>query len=218
MEKYLAQRKEICKVCHLLYNRGLVVSNDGNVSLKVDENLALITPSGVCKGRITEEMLVLCDLDGNIIEGDRYPSSESAMHFMVYKERDDIKSVVHAHPPIATAFAICHKPLNKLYLTEMISGLGTVPVGEFAMPSTEKVPASIKPFVKDHKAALLANHGAITWADDLWRAFDQMETLEQTAKIFMYVEQIGGGVEFSQEDKEQLMNLSGFYKKMAGKR
>ena len=217
MGKYQDARKEMCKVCHLLYDRGYVVSNDGNISLKVGENKVLITPSGVSKGRITEDMLVLCDLDGNILEGNRHPSSESSMHFMVYRERNDVTSVVHAHPPISTAFAICHKPLNKLYLTEMISGLGEIPVGDFAMPSTEEVPNSIKPFVKDHNGALLANHGAITWGENLWQAFDRMETVEQTAKIFYYVEQLGGGVEFSKEQKEQLINLGGFYKKMASK-
>ena len=218
MNKYKAEREEICKVCHLLYDRGYVVSNDGNVSMRVGENQVLITPSGVSKGRITADMLVLCDLDGNILDGDRYPSSESAMHFMIFKERPDVNSVVHAHPPMSTAFAVCHKSLDKPYLTEMISGLGEVPVTEFAMPSTEQVPNSVKPFVKEHNAVLLANHGSIAWGENLWKAFDRLETVEQTGKIFFYVEQMGGGVEFSQAQREELINLTGFYKKMAGKR
>lgn len=93
------QREEICEICHLLYQRGYVVSNDGNVSLRVEEDKILITPSGVGKGRMTPEMLVLCDLEGNVLEGDRYPSSESKMHLMIYRERKDVMSVVHAHPP-----------------------------------------------------------------------------------------------------------------------
>lgn len=218
MNSFDLERKEICMVCHLLYERGYVVANDGNVSLKVDENKVLITPSGVSKGRITEDMLMLCDLDGNILEGDRYPSSESAMHFMVMKERSDVQSVVHAHPPVSTAFAVCHKSLDKPYLTEMISGLGEIPVTEFAMPSTEEVPNSVKPFVKDHNGVLLANHGSIAWGENLWQAFDRLETIEQTAKVFYYVEQLGGGVEFSQEQREKLVGMTGFYKKLAGKR
>lgn len=217
MDKYQREKEEICKVCHLLYDRGYVVSNDGNVSLRVDENKVLITPSGVSKGRVTGDMLVLCDLDGNILEGDRHPSSESGMHFMIMKERPEVNSVVHAHPPMSTAFAVCHKPLDKLYLTEMISGLGEIPVTEFAMPSTEQVPNSVKPFVKDHNAVLLANHGSLAWGEDIWKAFDRLETVEQTAKVFYYVDQMGGGVEFTKEQRDELINLSGFYKKMASK-
>lgn len=218
MNRYQFERDEICKVCHLLYERGYVVSNDGNVSVRVDENKVLITPSGVSKGRITADMLVLCDLDGNVLDGDRYPSSESAMHFMVMKERCDVNSVVHAHPPMSTAFAVCHKALDRPYLTEMISGLGEVPVTEFAMPSTEQVPNSVKPFVKDHNAVLLANHGSIAWGENIWQAFDRLETVEQTAKVFYYVDQMGTGVEFSQAQRDQLAGMTGFYKKMAGKR
>lgn len=218
MNRYQSEREEICRVCHLLYERGYVVSNDGNVSMRVAENQVLITPSGASKGRITEDMLVLCDLDGNILDGDRYASSESAMHFMIMKERADVNSVVHAHPPMSTAFAVCHKSLDKPYLTEMISGLGEVPVTEFAMPSTEQVPNSVRPFVHDHNAVLLANHGSIAWGENIWKAFDRLETVEQTAKIFYYVDQMGGGVEFSQQQREELLNLTGFYKKMAGKR
>lgn len=218
MNRYNAQREEICRVCHLLYQRGYVVSNDGNVSLRVDENRVLITPSGVSKGRITADMLVLCDLEGNIINGDRWPSSESAMHFMIMKERADVNSVVHAHPPMSTAFAVCRRPLSRKYLTETVTGLGEVPVADFAMPSTKQVPESVRPFVKDHNAVLLANHGSLAWGPDLWKAFDRLETVEQTAKVFYYAEQLGGAVEFTDSQKEELLSLSGLYKKLSEKR
>lgn len=211
-------RQEICEICHLLYERGYVVSNDGNVSARTERGTVLITPSGVGKGRMTPDMLVETDLAGNILSGDRHPSSESKMHWMVYRERPDVMAVVHAHPPLSTAFAICRRPLKERYLAEMVVGLGEVPVTEFAMLSTEEVPNSVKPFVQDHSAVLLANHGALTWGPSLLSAFDRMETVEQTAKVYYYVSQLGGGVEMTQEQADTLRSMTGFYQKLAQKR
>lgn len=211
-------RQEICEICHLLYERGYVVSNDGNVSARTERDTILITPSGVGKGRMTPDMLVETDLEGNILSGDRHPSSESKMHWMVYRERPDVMAVVHAHPPMSTAFAICRRPLKERYLAELVVGLGEVPVTEFAMLSTEEVPNSVKPFVQDHSAVLLANHGALTWGPSLLSAFDRMETVEQTAKVYYYVSQMGGGVEMTQEQADTLKSMTGFYQKLAQKR
>lgn len=211
-------RQEICQICHLLYEQGYVVSNDGNVSARTERGTILITPSGVGKGRMTPDMLVETDLEGNILSGNRHPSSESKMHWMVYRERPDVMAVVHAHPPMSTAFAICRRPLKERYLAELVVGLGEVPVTEFAMLSTEEVPNSIKPFVQDHSAVLLANHGALTWGPSLLSAFDRMETVEQTAKVYYYVSQMGGGVEMTQEQADTLKSMTGFYQKLAQKR
>ena len=210
-------REELCQVCRLLYDRGYVVGHDGNVSVRLGEGCLLITPSGVSKGRLEPDMLVVCDLEGRVLEGDRYPSSEMAMHLLIYQERPDVGAVVHAHPPVSTAFAICQKTLKEKYLTETISCLGEVPVAPFAMPSTREVPESIRSFVADHSAVLLANHGALTWGADLWAAFDRMETVEQTAKIYAAVQQLGGGVELTREQTERLLALSGRYEKLAGR-
>lgn len=218
LERYEKVREEICEVCRLLYNRGYVVSNDGNISVRVEMDKVLITPSGVGKGRMTPDMLVLCDLQGNILDGDRYPSSESKMHLMIYQERSDVMSVVHAHPPLSTAFAICRRPLKERYLAEMIVGLGEIPVTEFAMLSTEEVPESVRPFVRDHNAVLLANHGALAWGPSLLSAFDRLEVVEQTAKVYYYVGRIGGGVEITQEQADTLRSFTGHYQKLAGKR
>lgn len=211
-------RKEICEICHLLYERGYVVSNDGNVSARTPRGTVLITPSGVGKGRMTPDLLVETDLEGQILSGDRNPSSESKMHWMLYRERDDVNAVVHAHPPVSTAFAICRRPLSRRYLAELVAGLGEVPVTEFAMLSTDEVPESVRPFVRDHSAVLLANHGALTWGPSLLSAFDRMETVEQTAKIYYYVNQMGGGVEMTEDQAATLKSMTGFYQKLAGKR
>lgn len=211
-------RLEICEVCHWLYDRGYVVSNDGNVSARTPRNTILITPSGVGKGRMTPDMLVETDLEGHILSGDRHPSSEGKMHWMVYRERPDVMAVVHAHPPISTAFAVCRRPLVKRYLNELIAGLGEVPVTEFAMPSTDEVPDSVRPYVHDHSAVMLANHGVLAWGTTLISAFDRLEVVEQTAKVYYYVNQLGGGIEFSEEQAAQLKSMAGFYQKLAQKR
>ena len=211
-------REELCRVCRLLYDRGYVAGHDGNVSCRLPDGNLLVTPSGVSKGRLEPEMLVVCDLEGNVLEGDRYPSSETPMHLEVYRQRLDVGAVLHAHPVAATAFAICRKGLEEPYLIETISGLGAVPVAPYALPSTQEVPESIRPFVKDHNAALLANHGAITWGRDLWAAFDRMETLEHTAKIYAKVHQLGGGVPLASEQVEALLALAGRYETLTQKR
>ena len=211
-------REELCRVCRLLYDRGYVAGHDGNVSLRLPDGSLLVTPSGVSKGRLEPEMLVVCELEGNMLEGDRHPSSETPMHLEVYRQRPDVGAVVHAHPVMATAFAVCGKGLEEPFLIETISGLGVVPVAPYALPSTREVPESIRPFVKDHSAVLLANHGALTWGKDLWSAFDRMETLEHTAKIYAQVRQLGGGVKLSPEQVEALLALSGRYEALAKKR
>ena len=212
------QREDLCRVCRLLYDRGYVVGHDGNVSLRVGEDRLLITPSGVSKGRVTEDMPVLCTLEGEVLSGERYPSSELSMHLLVYRERPDVQAVVHAHPPMATAFAICRRPITQAWLIETVSGLGEVPVAPFAMPSTGEVPESIHPYVGDKNALLLANHGALAWGRDLWEAFDRMEILEQTAKIYAWVPLLGGGTALTREEQARLLSLSGRYERLAGRR
>ena len=117
---YEAERAAICQVGKLLYDRGYVAANDGNISMKVGENHLLVTPSGVSKGRMQPEMLLLTDLEGHVLEGDRHPSSETKMHLAVYRNRPDVKAVVHAHPAVSTAFAVCRQGLEEPYLAELI--------------------------------------------------------------------------------------------------
>ena len=211
-------RETLCQVCLLLYQRGYVVSNDGNVSVRIGEDQVLITPSGVSKGRLTPDVLVVCDLEGRVLAARLHPSSESAMHLLVYRERPDVGAVVHAHPPAATAFSICRRPQAQHYLPETIRWLGEVPVAPFALPSTSQVPDSLRPYVAGCNGALLANHGAIAWGRDLWHAFDRMEQVEQTAKIFALVHQLGGGVELSPEQVGAIRGLEGHYRTLSGSR
>lgn len=206
------EREAVCRVGRLLYDRGYVAANDGNISVKVAENRLLITPSGVSKGRMTPEMLLVTDMDGTVIEGDRHPSSEGKMHLEVYRGRPDVNAVVHAHPPVSTAFAVCRRGLETPYLSELVVGLGQVPcTPSFAMLSTEEVPESVRPYLAEHNALLLANHGALAWGGDLWEAFDRLETVEHTAKIVRNVQLLGGGVPLTEEEVERLRGLRGMY-------
>ena len=206
------EREAVCRVGRLLYDRGYVAANDGNISVKVAENRLLITPSGVSKGRMTPEMLLVTDMDGTVIEGDRHPSSEGKMHLEVYRGRPDVNAVVHAHPPVSTAFAVCRRGLETPCLSELVVGLGQVPcTPSFAMLSTEEVPESVRPYLAEHNALLLANHGALAWGGDLWEAFDRLETVEHTAKIVRNVQLLGGGVPLTEEEVERLRGLRGMY-------
>ena len=220
MDKLEQMGQELCQVGKLLYDRGYVAANDGNLSVRLEEgDRILITPSGVSKGRMTPDMLLVTDLEGHVLSGDRYPSSEIALHLEVYRRRSDVGAVVHAHPPVSTAFAVCRQGLTDPYLAELVVGLGEVPVTDgFAMLSTDQVPQSIIPFLPDHNAVLLCNHGAVTWGADLWSAFDRMETVEHTAKILLHVRQLGGGVPLAEEEVAQLKGLDGFYRQRRGRR
>ena len=206
------EREAVCRVGRLLYDRGYVAANDGNISVKVAENRLLITPSGVSKGRMIPEMLLVTDLDGNVLEGDRHPSSEGKMHLEVYRGRPDVNAVVHAHPPVSTAFAVCRRGLETPYLSELVAGLGQVPcTPSFAMLSTEEVPQSVRPYLADHNALLLANHGALAWGGDSWEAFDRLETVEHTAKIVLNAQLLGGGIPLTEEEVVRLQGLRGMY-------
>lgn len=212
---YEAERALMCAVGKLLYDRGYVAANDGNLSMKTAPDRLLVTPSGVSKGRLTPDMLLVTDLEGNVLEGNRHPSSETKMHLAVYRGRPDVGAVVHAHPPVSTAFAVCRRGMETPYLSELVTGLGAVPcTPSFAMLSTDEVPRSVEPYLADHCAVLLANHGALTWGEDLWEAFDRMETVEHTAKILLNARLLGDPVALTQEETAELRSMQGMYRQL----
>lgn len=212
---YEAERTLICTVGRLLYDRGYVAANDGNLSVKAAPDRLLVTPSGVSKGRLTPDMLLVTDLEGRVLEGNRHPSSETKMHLAVYRKRPDVGAVVHAHPTVSTAFAVCRRGMETPYLSELVTGLGTVPcTPSFAMLSTDEVPRSVEPYLADHCAVLLANHGVLTWGGDLWEAFDRMETVEHTAKILLNAQLLGDPVALTEEETARLRSLQGMYRQL----
>lgn len=182
----LEEREMICEIGRRVYNRNYVAANDGNISVKVGPNEIWTTPTGVSKGYMRPEMMVKVDLSGKVLSGNMKPSSEVKMHLRVYNENPEVNAVVHAHPPVATSFAIAGISLDKPVLPEAIVLLGNVPVAPYALPGTQEVPDSIAPYCKTHNAVLLANHGALTWGRDLMEAYFRMESLEHYATILMY--------------------------------
>ena len=165
-----------------MYAKNMVVSNDGNISCRVADGI-WTTPTGVCKGDMTLDMLVKVDENGHVLLGKCKPSSELKMHLRVYQENPIVQAVVHAHPPMATSFAIAGIALDTPILPEAIVQLGSVPVAVYAVPGTQAVADSIAPYCVSHHAVLLANHGALTWGKDLWQAYFRMESLEYYAQV-----------------------------------
>ena len=173
-------REQICDVCHKMWQLGWVAANDGNVSVRIDEDTIIATPTGISKSFITPEKLVKLNLKGEIIEAqDGYrPSSEIKMHIRCYEEREDVNAVVRAHPPIATGFALAHVPLDTYSLIESAIVVGAIPITPFGVPSTMEVPDAITPYSPEHDVMLLENHGALTVGSDVITAYYRMETLE----------------------------------------
>ena len=199
-------RAAIIEVGKLLYERSYVVSSDGNVSVRLDDGRVLATPTMTSKGRMTLDGLALTDLDGKPLN-DRKASSELAMHLLIYRERPDIKAVCHAHPPHGTAFAVAGLAIDQPILSEVILTLGCVPLTGYGTPSTNELTEAMKPFVKNHNALLMANHGAVAYGEDLWQAFDRLETLEHTAKIAILAKTLGGAKDLPAGAIEKLVNI-----------
>lgn len=207
MHSIYAIRKEIIGVCKRMYNRGYVASNDGNVSARISEDRVLATPTGMSKGFLVEEQLILCDMDGGVVSGELRPSSELKMHLMVYQERPDVNGVVHAHPPIATGFTVAGIPLAQCVLPEVVITLGSIPTAEYGTPSTEEIPNSIQKYIQEYDAFLLANHGALTIGPNALSAYHKMETMEHFAHITFVARQLGGVRVLSEENVEKLMQV-----------
>ena len=200
-------KKEICDVGKRIYDKGFVAANDGNISVKVGDNEFYCTPTGVSKGAMTPDMIIKIDANGNKLDGKLNPSSEIKMHMRVYRERPDVRSVVHAHPPTATAFAVCDIPLDKFILPEAILTVGTVPVCDYGTPSTMEIPDSLMPYIQNHDAFLLKNHGALTVGNSLNKAFFVMDEVEYFAKVSKLAMEIGGVQELTCDQLEKLMEL-----------
>ena len=213
MNEYMI-KQDILEVGKRMYARGFVASNDGNISVRLSENEILITASGVSKGYMETSDLVKVDMDGKVLSGDKKPSSEIKMHLVVYRNRPDVNSVCHAHPQIATAFAVSRKQCDKIALPEVIFSIGRVALSNYATPSTQEVPDSISDIITKSDAVLLANHGALTVGKDVFDAYYKMETLEHFAGITLYARLLGGEVGL---DSQQVTELFRVRKEVFGK-
>jgi L-fuculose-phosphate aldolase len=204
-------RAEIVEAGRRMYTRGFVASNDGNISARLDDGRLLTTPRSVYKGFMTPDMMVVVDMEGHKLAGDRDASSELPMHLEVYRNRPDVNAVVHAHPPTATGFAVAGIPLTRAVLAEVITTLGSIPIAAYGTPSTAELPAAVRKYIKAHDGMLLANHGAVTCCTTVMTAYYKMETIEHFARISLVARQLGREHLISREEVERLQGLRGSY-------
>ena len=204
-------RADIVEVGRRLHSRAYVASNDGNISVRLSDDLLLTTPKGVSKGFMTPDMIVTTDLEGRKVGGDREPSSELLMHLAVYQNRPEVMAVVHAHPPAATGFAVAGIPLDRAVLAEVVTTLGSIPIVDYETPSTSELAGAVRKYIKAHDGLLLANHGALTIAGELFAAYYKMETIEHFARISLVARLLGGERMLSREEVNRLQDLRGMY-------
>ena len=176
-------KNELLRIGKLLYRRKYVVASEGNLSCRIDSKNILITRSGVCKGELVPENLVKISLEKSASIQKRKPSTEIQLHLEVYRQRPDIKAVIHAHPPYAISLTLAGIPLDKPYTPESVLLLGAVPTAAYGRPSTSQVAESIQKYLKKTDIILLERHGSLTIGKTLAEAYYKLEILENTAKI-----------------------------------
>ncbi|MBI4908856.1 MAG: class II aldolase/adducin family protein [Acidobacteria bacterium] len=199
-------RDEIVEVGRLVFQKGWVAANDGNISFRLDEGRVLCTPTMICKGMMKPDDLIIVDLQGNKLEGRRERTSEIMMHLTIYGLRPDVRAVVHAHPPVATGFATAGKSLNQALLPEVIIGLGCVPLAAYGLPGTPALTDPMLPLIPKYNALLLANHGAVSYGEDVFQAFFRMETVEHFARINFVAEMLGGPTLLPKQEVDKLFD------------
>lgn len=202
-------RRQIVEAGKLLYDKGLLVSTDGNLSVRVSQNEILITASGFCKGKLTENEITKVDLDGNIICGLK-PARDIRMHLAMYKTRPMLKAIAHAHPPVTTGFAISDYDFSKVTLPEVVFAIGSVQMTDYALPTTEQVPVAVtKKLIEDPdcEALILANHGAVTLGNTIMDCAYKMETLEMYLKALVVAKILGKERVLSEEQVCEIKKL-----------
>jgi L-fuculose-phosphate aldolase len=198
-------RRDVCTVGRWIHQVGFVASTDGNISIRLDPRRILTSPTAVSKGMMEPDDLVITDLEGRKLSGRRNPSSELAMHLLVYRRRPDVNAVCHAHPPVATGYAAAGLPLNKALVSEVVLSLGCIPVARYGTPGTPELSDALETLVQHYDAILMANHGVVTSGPDLLTAFFRMETTEHFARVALVSELLGKQVLLSREDVEKLL-------------
>ena len=196
-QQEVALREEIVRVCRLIWEKGFVAASDGNVSVRLGKEHLLTTPSGVSKGFLSPSDVVLCDMDGQpaaqygAAKNKYKPSSEILLHLEVYRQRPDVRAVVHAHPPLALAFTIAGVSLAQCVLPEVVVNLGQVPTTAYATPATPEGPQVIGDLIRDHDALIIDRHGTVTVGPTLWDAYMKLEKVEHLAQVTLAARQLG---------------------------
>jgi L-fuculose-phosphate aldolase len=203
--------RDMLHVCRRLYERGLVAGADGNVSIRFSKDRLLATPTGRSKGFIGAGDLVVCDRQGQQLDGKLRLTTEIKIHLVAYDLRDDVCAVVHAHPPYATAFAVAGEVPSEKSMPEAYIAVGKVALAPYGTPSTEELAETLRPAVREHDAILLANHGAMTLGRDALAAYHRMEALEQLCRITFITRVLGGARQLGAEEMAKLDAIRGIY-------
>ena len=206
-DRYSEQQlmREIVRFSKWLYRLGFMPGTSGNLSVRLDDERLLATPTGVSKYLLRSADLVIVDLEGRQLAGPRRVTSEIGMHLAIYCQRADIQAVIHSHPPVATGFACAGRALDEMFCQEAVMTLGSVPLASYATNGTDEVADSLIPFIHGHEAILLANHGAVTYGRSLPDAFTKMETLEHLAQIRLVTHQLGSAQTLEHEQAARLL-------------
>ena len=202
-----ALRAAIVRVCHRLYERGLIAGGEGNVSARLADGSILVTPAGASKIDVAEDDLVVVDRTGKRVAGSGRPSSELGVHLRIYQLRHDVEAVVHAHPPFATAFAVAGEDLMAPVLPEILVQIGGVPLVPYATPGSPALANAIEPFLQLHDAFLMANHGATSYGSTLSIAHQRMESLEHAARILFSARALGHVSSLTDDQRDALLEL-----------
>ena len=198
-------REEIVRYGRMLHERSFVAAMDGNLSVRLKGNRILVTPTGVSKGAMRPSDMVIVDLDGQRIAGNRNVTSEIGMHLLIYRTRPDVQAIVHAHPPTATGFAAAGVPLTEPLVCEVVMGLGCIPLARYGTPGTSELAQTLEPFVPNYDAILMSNHGVVTYGDTLEHAYMKMETVEHFAQIALVTHLLGRQQPLKEVDIEKLL-------------
>jgi L-fuculose-phosphate aldolase len=199
-------REDIVRIGQLVYQKGWVAANDGNISIRLGPDRILCTPTGVSKGMMHADDLIVCDMQGSKIEGRKERTSEIMMHLTIYGLRPDVKAVVHTHPPVSTGFAAAGRELNQALLPEVVITLGCVPLAAYGLPGTPALTEPLLPLIPKYDAIMLANHGAVCYGDDVWKAFFKMETVEHFARITLVAHLLGGPTVLPRTEVDKLLD------------
>lgn len=189
-----------------LYERRILASIEGNMSIRLEGDRIVATPSGINKGLMQPSDMVVTDLEGNPESGGN-PSSEMRMHLAIYKVRSDLGAIVHAHPTVATGYAVAGKQLPPAVLAEIVTTLGCIPIAPYGTPSTDELAEAVVGPIRNYDALLLANHGALTAGDNLETAEERMYQLEHFAEVSLVAELLGGPQAFSIAEVDRLSSL-----------
>lgn len=198
-------REEIVHYGRMLHERRFVAAMDGNLSVRLAENRILVTPTSVSKGAMRPGDMVIVDLKGNRVSGRRNVTSELEMHLLVYRMREDVRAIVHAHPPTATGFAAAGMALTEPLVCEVVMGLGCIPLARYGTPGTSELAETLEPYVPNYDAILMSNHGVVVYGDTLEHAYMKMETVEHFAEIALVTHLLGRQQPLKDVEIEKLM-------------